>query len=86
MSGLQVLWTKHLPDADRREDFEKTLRNNTLIFRRLTDILTEMEQSIYSETRGTAQYNSPAWDCLQAHRNGNLETLKKLKDLISFSK
>lgn len=84
MKALQVDWTKHLTDPDRREDFEKTLRNNTLIFKRLTDIITEWEQVILSEDRSKTQYQSPAWSELQAHRNGNLETLKKLKDLISI--
>lgn len=83
--NLSTSWTRHIQDQDRREDFEKVLRNNSLLFKRLNEIAQEWEASLNSEETSKDQYQSPAWACLQAHRNGSRETIKKLKDLISFA-
>jgi hypothetical protein len=83
MKPLAINWTKHLSE-ERKEDFEKTLRNNTLIFDRLKAILEEWDTDILNMQTTKSQYGSPSWAALQAHLNGNREMLKKLKDLISF--
>lgn len=85
MKPLQTDWIKTLP-VERREDFEKLLRNSTTVFHRQLEILSEWENAILSEERTKTQYEIANWDKLQAHRNGNLEIIKKLKDLISFAK
>lgn len=85
MKQLQTIWLKHLSDPDHRENLEKTIRNNSVLFKRVLDILAEMEQSILSEERTKTQYETPSWAYLQAHKNGSLETLKKLKDLFSLT-
>lgn len=83
MKPLPLAWTKDLP-AERKGDFEKTLRNNTLLLKRQLEIITGWENTILSEERSKTQYQTPAWRELQAHRNGNLEIIQKLKDLISI--
>lgn len=85
MKPIQIDWIRHLSDPQRQIDFEKTLRNNTLIFARLEEILNEKERSVLSEETSKSQYSIPAWSELQAHRNGNREIIKWLKDLISFT-
>jgi hypothetical protein len=81
---LKLDWTKHLHDPQRKEDFEKTLRNSTLILDRLRTIMTEWEQSILAEETSKDQYTSGSWAMLQAHRNGNREIIKKVKDLTDI--
>lgn len=83
MKPLQLDWLKHLP-LERQKGFEELLRNNPLIFARLHDILSEWEQVVASEETSKDQYETGSWAMLQAHRNGNREIIKKLKDLISF--
>lgn len=83
---ISVQWTKHLSDPDRKEDFEKTVLNNTLLFQRMHEILNEWEYALYSEERTKSQYEIPSWPVLQGHRNGNLETIQKVRDLITFKK
>ena len=84
MKPLLIDWTKHLTDPDKRESFEKTLRNNTLVLARLRDIVDEWEQAILREETKPDQYSTANWGMLQAHKNGNRETIKRLKDLLSF--
>lgn len=86
MKGLSVEWTKHLKDPDRKAGFEKTLRNNTLIMDRLYDILTEWERLVLASETNPADYDAASWSHKQAHRNGNREIIKKLKDLVGFTK
>lgn len=81
---IHLDWVKNSESDKDKEDFESILRNNTRIFRRLSEILTEWEDSLNRQERGKDQYETPNWDKLQAHRNGNIEILQKLRDLISF--
>jgi hypothetical protein len=84
MKPLAINWTKHLSDPQRKEDFEKTLRNSTLVLDRLKAILTEWEAQLAAEGSTKDQYSSPAWSHLQAHRNGERGTLKKVRELLDF--
>lgn len=86
MNRLSVEWTKHLQDPARKEGFEKALRNNTLIMDRLYDILTEWERGVLAAETSPAEYDAASWSHKQAHRNGNREIIKKLKDLVGFTK
>lgn len=84
MKPIKLDWIKHISDPQRREDFEKTLRNSTLIFTRQNEILDEWERVLLNEETKKDQYSFGSWQCLQAHRNGNREIIQKLRDLISF--
>lgn len=84
MKNIPLDWLMHLP-PERKEDFEKTLRNNSLLFSRLNAIIEEWERQLNVSETTKDQYLSPTWSHLQAHKNGNREQLKKLKDLISFA-
>lgn len=84
MKSIPVDWIKHLPQ-ERQKDFESILRNSSLLFARLNEITTEWERALDADDTTKPQYSSPAWAYLQAHKNGNREMIKKLKDLISFT-
>jgi len=86
MSGLLMEWTNHLQDPQKKEDFEKTLRNNTLIFDRMNAILDQWEADINKMDRGKEQYKQAGWMPYMAHRNGNKEIIQRMRDLISFYK
>lgn len=83
---MDIQWTSHLQDQQKKEDFEKVLRNNTLIFDRMFAILQQWEDDINKKERGQEQYKQAGWMPQMAHRNGNKEIIHKLKDLISFYK
>lgn len=84
MKALQIEWVKHLTDPDQKENFEKTLRNSTLVLARLRDIVDEWETTILREETKPDQYAVANWQLLQAHRNGDRERIKKLRDLLDF--
>lgn len=84
MKPLKIDWTKHLQDPDKKEAFEKTLRNNTLVIARLRDIVDEWEATLLNEETLPNQYSVANWTELQAHRNGNREMIKRVKNLLDF--
>lgn len=81
---ISTEWVKNIDDQKDRDDFESILRNSTFLLDRLRAILAEWENDVYSADRSKKQYETANWEELQAHRNGNLETILKLKDLLSF--
>lgn len=85
MAKPSLLWYTNL-DENQKVAFEKTLLNSTLVLDRLYHILSKMEEEALKAETSTAQYETPNWQALQAHRNGLREALKKVKSLIGFHK
>lgn len=83
---MDIQWTSHLQDQQAKDDFEKVLRNNTLIFDRMHAILNQWEADINKKDRGQEQYKQAGWMPAMAHRFGNKETIQRMRDLISFYK
>ena len=71
---------------DRKEGFEQTLRNSTLILRQLSHILDRWEEDLNSAESKLSDYDTPSWEAKQAHRNGDRSRIRKLRDLLSFHK
>lgn len=84
--ALPLDWVKDIEDQSKAEDFEAYLRNNVRLFKKMNIILDEWEATLNRQERSKDQYSAANWDALQAHRNGNYETISKLRDLISFYK
>jgi hypothetical protein len=80
---LAVDWTKHLPE-EQKEEFEKSVRNSFHVLDRLFQIVEEKIAEVHDKESKEADYSSNSWAYLQAHRNGKIEGLKKVKDLLSF--
>ena len=81
MSKLVTLWSSHLSDKQSKEDFEGYVRNSSSLLERLSDIL---KQKVVTLSSPRDDYDSPAWACKQADRNGQLRVLNdilKLTDL-----
>jgi hypothetical protein len=80
MSKLSLEWTKHLSKEDK-EDFEAYIRNSTQIVERLRNILDSYELQTMDSQADEKSYDSPSWEYLQAHRNGKLEMIRRIKKL-----
>jgi hypothetical protein len=82
---LPLKWLQHLPqDTDDAKRFEQAVRSSTLVLGRLRDILEEDLEALDRQETSEDQYKLPAWDCLQAHRNGDRARLRKILNLLSF--
>jgi hypothetical protein len=82
---MNTTWAKHLPE-DRKADFLKTVASSTVALRRLKEILREFDDEVTRAEVSTTDYNTPSWAYRQAHRNGQRQAYKQLKDLLSFLK
>lgn len=78
-------WVKHLnQDPEKRENFEKTVRNSFLVLSHLKTIIDEKIEQVASSEIKESNYSEPSWAYLQAHRNGKREGLHKIRELLNF--
>ena len=83
--ALATVWTSHIQDQKKREDFEKLLRNSTLSLGRLKDIVRAYMDEVYSTERKTDAYKSFHWPYYQAHLNGMLQAYGNIDRLLAFT-
>jgi len=81
--SMSVKWCAHLKGSDK-ENFQKFVRSNSDLLRRLDQILTEDLEETYLEMSQADSYQTPAWAEKQADRLGKIRTLRKVKDLINI--
>lgn len=81
--GLDTRWTR-TREGDAKTDFEKIVRNSTLLLTRLKEILEERERELNNKSFSEADFSDPNWSHKQAARLGRLAELKDLKNLIPF--
>lgn len=84
MTKLRMIWTQHLKDQDKKDNFEQALRNDTLVLGRLQEILDIKIEELESQETKLEDYENPSWAAKQAHRNGYKAGLKFVEDLLSF--
>jgi hypothetical protein len=84
MKRLAIEWTKHLPE-DKRGHFEQTIRNSWIVLDRLRMIIEERESEIQRKM-SSPDFSHGSWSHENAFSLGQLNQLKKLKDLISIEK
>ena len=84
MQKLDIKWTSHIREENKKEDFEKYVRNCKTVLERLFDILDEEEKSLLKVK--VVDYESPSWAFRQAHLNGKMELLRQIKSILSFTK
>lgn len=82
MRQLATVWTKHLKSTKEKQDFERLVRNNTVVFSRLVNILKEKQEA--NNKLNVADYDSPSWAFKQADRNGYERAIQDLLDLFNF--
>lgn len=81
---MKTLWSQHLKDPEKKEEFEKLLRNSTVSLGRLRDIVRELQTGLLQTERSNKVYESPNWTYLQAHTNGMLQAYGNIDRLLSF--
>lgn len=82
--GFDLRWTRDIADQKAREDFEAVVRNSTLLLTRLKQIIEEREKSLLNLGLSQEDFKDNNWSHKQAHRNGGLGELKRIKELIPF--
>lgn len=80
---MDTRWVSNLP-KDKQEDFKALLRNSTMIFRRLKEILDDEEDTLIRQESSINDFDDSNWYCKQAFRNGDRSRIRKLRDLINF--
>jgi hypothetical protein len=81
--SFSLQWTKGVPDEDK-ESVEKAIRNSTTALGQLKGILEERLAELRRLEAREADYDNPAWAYKQAHRNGEVLSLLKTLELLSF--
>lgn len=85
-SQLKTLWLADvLNDPVAKDNLEKTLRNSTIAFTKLLDILEDRKRQL-NTSEEKDDYMSPSWSHKQAHRHGRREELQFTIDLLTFIK
>jgi hypothetical protein len=80
---MNVRWSSHLKDPEKRKEFEAYVRNSSDILERLTSIINSKVDSLDCPSF-EQDYEDTAWAYKQADRNGQLRAyleILKLTDL-----
>lgn len=81
---LDTRWINQIRDKEAKDNFEKLIRNSTLLLTRLKEIIEDRERELHAKAFSESDFDSNAWSHKQAARLGRLAELKALKDLIPF--
>lgn len=83
MRQLSVEWTQGMT-PDQKEAFEKVIRNNSTLVKRLLEILDKWEAEANAKELSIDDFKEPNWANKQAFRNGDKSRIKKVKDLFTL--
>jgi hypothetical protein len=81
---MNVRWTSHLKDPEKRKDFEQYIRNSTTILERLTEIINNKIDALDCPAYDS-DYEDSAWAYKQADRNGQLRAYLEILKLTNLS-
>lgn len=79
--AIPLDWVKNL---DNKEEFEKYLRNSTLLVKRLRQIVQDRLQVLEKDSINRKNYDSPSWAYQQADYNGEVRGLQYILQLTDF--
>ena len=80
-SKISTEWLKGLSEEEK-ESFKKTLLNSDFILDKLREILYNRCQE--KESTKISDYDKASWSHYQAHKNGAIDELKTVINLITF--
>lgn len=83
---LPVVWTKHIKDPGKKQNFESAIRASTTALGRLIEIIEDEERALESSSLTIKDFDDPSWAYKQAYKNGEKARLKRIKELIDFIK
>lgn len=83
-SSISTKWLQDLKDPKAREDFERVLRNDSVVLSKLKKIIEEFIVDVETNEMSLDDFDSPSWALKQASRLGEKRGLKKIRDLLTF--
>ena len=79
---ISVEWTRHLKDADSKQEFKDLLSHSRRVLEVLESIL---EQELESSTKTKVEdYDSPSWAYRRADKDGYNRAIKRFLNLINL--
>lgn len=81
---MKLDWTKGIKDPEEAKKVQESVRN----CQKVLDILSEICYNSIVELEKTkiSDYDSPSWSHKQAHKNGEIEALKRVIELCKLEK
>lgn len=80
---MYTMWTKHLKDAGKIEQFKNSVFGSRQVLDRAVDILKEYEEGVTKEELDPNNYNA-GFAYYQAYLNGLRAGLRKSQDLLNL--
>lgn len=81
--GVALEWTEGM-SAQEKEEFQALLLRNTILTRRLYEILKKREKALTRNETKESTFDSPNWAFKQAYNNGKVESIREILDLFRF--
>lgn len=81
MKRFHSKWFKICNDESEREELQELLSNNSVIVTKLKEII-ESELSA-SQVSVRSDYDKPSWAYYQAHKNGEIDMLNKILNILT---
>ena len=78
---ISGLWAKHIDDAEKREEFKKTILASNTALDRLRELIDEMLEELDMKSM---DFDTKNWAYFQASLIGEKRILNKLRRLITF--
>jgi len=76
-------WTRNLSTEEEKERFERSLDGARIVLDRLSELITERQQSMDVSERGLKQFENPNWAYRQAFNNGLRSAFNIVNTLIA---
>ena len=77
-------WTDNLKTPEEKERFKNSVRASQVVLDRLDSILLKMKEDAEASERNAKNYEIPNWDYRQAHTNGFMDCLFKVRKIINL--
>lgn len=79
--AVDMKWVQGIA-PEKKEPFEQLLRNSSIVFAKLTEILENLDRDSLKTTK--TDYDSPSWAYRQADQNGYRRALRDVINLITM--
>ena len=83
---MNLVWTKHIKDKGRKEDFVRAIRGSGLVLGRLEEIFKDRLRTINNTETSIEDFDDGSWSHKQAFRNGQKALIRELLDLLTEPK
>lgn len=79
---MKTVWTEHLQDPEKKQEFEKYVSHSKELLERLTNIVNKKLASLDNSETSLEAYDKPNWQYRQAHKNGYRSCAKQILELV----